>query len=188
VTFTYKRPWEDEALKTERITFEVDGDAGGGKLTLAQAMEIATNSECGQKGTLVGEAFYNADTGTWWFDLDVKDDKEYCDPACVVNEATGKAEINWRCRGVPGPTEMSTIVPDTGALPLPEESLQIAKQFLLDSPSFDGVAGSVEYVHMAAARCPSCWAFIFEYETMDGTAKATIMVEQGRVTSANFGN
>ena len=99
VVFTYKRPWEDEVLKTEQVTFEVDGDAVGGKLSLSEAMEIAMNCECAKEGTLTGPAFYNEDTGTWWIDLDAKDKKEYCNPACVVNEATGEAEINWRCTG-----------------------------------------------------------------------------------------
>lgn len=366
VTFTYKRP-------NEQVTFKVDGDAVGGKLTLAQAMEIATNSVCVLDGTLTGEPFYNKDTGTWWIDLDARDQKEYCNPACVVSEATGKAAINGRCMGalpplnqdpidgeldlVPDPAESGdsvsqaqaighppspapvlwvgdtyallldsnpttgyqwqvefdesllelvdqryepgwgnvvgaggkevfvfrglavgiadvgftykrpwenkalktewntinvkgdvagdptdgelkteritfnfqdllglledvasdkdptevelkplpvtdgvplpppdsealtlTIVPATIPVPLPEESIQIAKQYLLDSPSFDGVEESVKLAHIAAARCPLCWAFTFHYETEDGTAKATIMVEQGKVTSANFGN
>jgi len=221
VVFTYKRPWEDEVLKTERVTFNVEGSMAVEKLSLAEALEIAMNSECAVEGALMTDtAFYNPDTFTWWIDLDVKNKKEFCFPVCVVNEATGEAETNWRCMGVPGPGQepkdeelvpvpligsvpgaplpegielpqeppAEGTIPDTIPLPLPEESIQIAEQFLLNSPLFDGVAESVELVQIVAARCPSCWAFIFKYESEDATAKAVIMVEQGKVTSAEVGS
>ena len=108
VTFTYKRP-------NEHVTFNVDGDAVGGKLTLAQAMEIATNSVCVLDGTLTGEPFYNEYTGTWWIDLDARNQKEYCNPACVVSEATGKASINGRCMGALPPLDQD---PTDGELKL----------------------------------------------------------------------
>lgn len=65
-------------------------------LTLADAKQIAINSECGDrfKETYV----CNEETGTWWIDLDIE--KEGCNPACVVNLETKEAEINWRCTGL----------------------------------------------------------------------------------------
>ena len=102
VVLTYKRPWEDEALKTESFNINVAANAAGQKLSLSEAMEIAINSECAEEGTLLMDtAYYNPDTFTWWIDVDVSNPKEFCpSPACVVSEATGKAEINWRCMGV----------------------------------------------------------------------------------------
>src|SRR6056297_2765869 len=68
----------------------------GGILTLADAREIAEQSECGDR--LTGEYFCNENSGTWWLDLDI--DKEGCNPACVVDVVTREAEINWRCTGL----------------------------------------------------------------------------------------
>jgi hypothetical protein len=70
----------------------------GEKMSLAEAKEIANNSDCVQQGSLRGEYFCNENTGTWWFDLDIQ--KEGCSPACVINLSTKKAEINWRCTGL----------------------------------------------------------------------------------------
>jgi len=65
-------------------------------MTLADAKEIAINSECGNR--LKDSYMCNEYTGTWWIDLDIK--KEGCNPACVVNTETEEAEINWRCTGL----------------------------------------------------------------------------------------
>jgi hypothetical protein len=68
-----------------------------------EAREIAETSECGEAGDLKQSAFYNDWTATWWIDLDAE--KEGCNPACVVDVRTGKAEINWRCTGVLAPAD-----------------------------------------------------------------------------------
>lgn len=68
----------------------------GKTMTLADALEIAINSDC--EGSLTDTAICNPDTGTWWIDLDVE--KEGCSPACVVDVETGTAETNWRCTGL----------------------------------------------------------------------------------------
>jgi len=70
----------------------------GEKLSLTEAKEIASTSECDQQGALEDTYMCNEDTGTWWIDLDIQ--KEGCNPACVVNVATKQAEINWRCMGL----------------------------------------------------------------------------------------
>ncbi len=72
------------------------------KLTLAEAIEIARNSECTEKGLLGDIYVYNEYTKTWWIDLDMNEEfeQDYCNPACVVDEKTKTAEINWRCTGL----------------------------------------------------------------------------------------
>jgi hypothetical protein len=73
----------------------------GEAMSLSEAEEIALESECVQEGRLTGESFCNDFTGTWWLDLEIE--KQGCAPACVINVATKKAEINWRCTGlIPG--------------------------------------------------------------------------------------
>jgi len=76
----------------------------GESMSLFEAMQIAITSECGDqlKGYLEF-SMCNADTRTWWMDLDIE--KEGCNPACVVNIATKEAEINWRCMGLVEPEE-----------------------------------------------------------------------------------
>ena len=64
-------------------------------LTLADAKQIAINSECGDR--LKESSICNEDTGTWWIDLDIE--KEGCNPACVIDVITKEASINWRCMG-----------------------------------------------------------------------------------------
>jgi len=109
----YKRPSEDEALKSQRLILNIGVDAAlAEKMTEAQARQIAMNSECEQEGALEENAFYNDWTGTWWIDLDIQ--KEGCSPACVVDVATETGEVNWRCTGVLPPMPGSpTPVPHT---------------------------------------------------------------------------
>ena len=71
------------------------------ELTYEEALLIAQDSECTEKGTLTDTYIYNEFTKTWWIDLEMKPqfENELCNPACVVNEETKTAEINWRCTG-----------------------------------------------------------------------------------------
>lgn len=87
--------------------------AGEG-LTLDEARAIALDSPCMDEGGLTGTYVYNENTATWWFDMDVE--KEGCAPACVVDEETETAEINWRCTGLipeEGQTEEQETVEET---------------------------------------------------------------------------
>lgn len=71
-------------------------------ITYSEAYSIAENSTCLEKGTLSDNRVYNGNTRTWWIDLSMKPEfkREGCNPACVVDEITGTAEINWRCTGL----------------------------------------------------------------------------------------
>ncbi|HEC20959.1 MAG TPA: hypothetical protein ENI70_00400 [Candidatus Peregrinibacteria bacterium] len=85
-------------------TFEITGKAASrtSALTLEEAIAISQKSECTEKGSLTDNYNYNESTKTWWIDLDMNEEfkKEFCNPACVVNEETKTAEINWRCTGL----------------------------------------------------------------------------------------
>ncbi len=79
------RPWEEPCVE--------------GSITLDEARAIALNSSCMDEGDITDAApTYNNVTHTWWFETDIV--KEGCMPACVVDEATRTAEINWRCTGL----------------------------------------------------------------------------------------
>lgn len=87
------------ACSSGEIEFYVQGECVAMSMEAAKA--IAEESECTEKGTLTEYYFHNANTKTWWFDLSMMPEfeQENCNPACVVSEETGEAEINWRCTG-----------------------------------------------------------------------------------------
>jgi hypothetical protein len=64
-----------------------------------QARDIA-EATCIKGGESLAPGIYNAGTKTWWFDANLNATKDGCNPACVVNEDSKKAEINWRCTGL----------------------------------------------------------------------------------------
>jgi hypothetical protein len=72
-------------------------------MSVEQARDIAEQSSCMDEGPLTGDGFYNENSRTWWFDLDVE--KEGCNPACVVNVVDKTTEVNWRCTGALPPEE-----------------------------------------------------------------------------------
>jgi len=86
------------ACGSGEIEYYVEGECG---MTIEDAMAIASNSECTEKGFLLDESFYNENSKTWWIELEMEEEfkKEQCNPACVVSEADKTAEINWRCTG-----------------------------------------------------------------------------------------
>jgi hypothetical protein len=64
-----------------------------------------------KEGGLKNFSFYNENSKTWWFDMDVV--KPGCNPACVVFEENRTTEINWRCTGAI-PPENETNPPPIG--------------------------------------------------------------------------
>jgi hypothetical protein len=77
-------------------------DIEGSTLSYVEALQIAQNSDCLNDGFLLDTYSYNGVTKTWWIDLEVRDRSlaERCSPACVVDEDTLTAEVNWRCTGL----------------------------------------------------------------------------------------
>jgi len=73
------------------------GTSGSAKMNTDEAKQIAEKSGCVEEMQLTENVTYNENTKTWWIDL--KGGKEGCNPACVINEDTKVAEINWRCTG-----------------------------------------------------------------------------------------
>ena len=86
-----------------------------------------------------------------------------------------------------------------------EESLNIAQQFLKNSPTykFDGIEETLKHQETLTLRCPYCWQFIFTFDSRqagygDRTGQmlaqvitphtARITVEQGEVTYAVLDN
>jgi len=75
-----------------------------GTLSEAEARVIAEKA-CIKGGEALSAGIYNANTKTWWFDANLNATRPGCNPACVVDEATKIAEINWRCTGLIEPTK-----------------------------------------------------------------------------------
>lgn len=74
--------------------------SAAGSLTADGAYRIAIASECAGVGNLSGAPHYNANSRTWWIDLEPREANPLCHPACVVHEDTNEVEINWRCTGL----------------------------------------------------------------------------------------
>jgi hypothetical protein len=71
-------------------------------LSYEDALAIAEVSECVEQGALLDEYMYNENSKTWWIELQMHPESEIegCNPACVVDELSMEAEINWRCTGL----------------------------------------------------------------------------------------
>jgi hypothetical protein len=76
------RPWEEPCE---------------GTVTVSEIRQIAA-TVCSDTGNISEEITYNANSKTYWMDLDTV--KPGCSPACVVFEENRSAEINWRCTGL----------------------------------------------------------------------------------------
>jgi hypothetical protein len=75
------------------------GEAPHMGLILEEAQQLALASSCIDEGPILLENYtYNNFTHTWWFEMDIE--KPGCSPACVVDEETLAAQINWRCTGL----------------------------------------------------------------------------------------
>ena len=65
----------------------------------AEARKIA-EATCIKGGESLDESgFYNPNSKTWWYRANLNATPQGCNPACVVHEDTGEAEINWMCTG-----------------------------------------------------------------------------------------
>ena len=93
---------EGEKVVEEKVVGEgsISDDAICGEMKFSEARELGKKGECGDLGTYKENAFCNENTRTWWIDLACYDEKEGCNPACVINMDTGEVEVNWRCMGL----------------------------------------------------------------------------------------
>lgn len=134
-------------------------------LSEAEARVIAEKS-CIKGGEVLETGIYNQNSKTWWYEANLNATREGCNPACVVNEETKIAEINWRCTGL--------IVPKSSA----EE---IQKLFVEKYPKYiqtmttivnqeigNYVRGSVSFVPgepggvFLAAKVNGKWQLVFD--------------------------
>jgi hypothetical protein len=69
-------------------------------MTEEEARKIAEETCIKGGDSLETSGLYNPNSKTWWFDANLNVTQPGCDPACVVSEETGMAEINWRCTGL----------------------------------------------------------------------------------------
>ncbi len=83
---------------TDTTVIDTNAEEICASMTIEEAISIAEESGCMEEGELLETYVCNDYTGTYWIDLEVEG-YPLCNPACVVNIETGKAEINWRCTG-----------------------------------------------------------------------------------------
>lgn len=142
------------------------GNKIGMKFNEAEARLLA-EKYCVKGGETVSPGNYNEETKTWWFDANLNATKPGCNPACVVSEETGKAELNWRCTGL--------IVPEVSAADAIRElfrkkypkyastiSVKIGKE------TMSHARGSVSFVTGApggiflAAKIDGAWTLVYD--------------------------
>lgn len=68
-------------------------------LSETEARTLAEES-CIKGGEALENGIYNDSSKTWWYEANLNSVREGCVPACVVDEATKTAGINWRCMGL----------------------------------------------------------------------------------------
>jgi len=69
-------------------------------MTEEDARNIALNSQCVDGATLAETGMFNENSETWWFDIEMDEPRQGCNPACVVYQQSKAVEINWRCTGL----------------------------------------------------------------------------------------
>lgn len=84
--------------KPDNPVLEPDEPVQSASLSEEEAAVIAER-DCIKGGEALDPGIYNEATRTWWFDANLNATRPGCDPACVVDEDTRQAEINWRCTG-----------------------------------------------------------------------------------------
>jgi len=84
----FDKDWYDKVKPLPFLPEEIHSIASGTK-------------ECSTTGILTDKFVYNENSKTWWIDLERMPEleKDGCNPACVVNEETKTAEVNWKCTG-----------------------------------------------------------------------------------------
>jgi hypothetical protein len=83
-----------------RFNFTSGGDVLPNSNMAEQEARTIAEATCIKGAESLASGTYNAGTKTWWYDANLNATREGCSPACVVNEISKTAEINWRCTGV----------------------------------------------------------------------------------------
>jgi len=109
--------------------------------------------------------------------------------------------LGWRWTGSVTGLEGEITVEEPMSQVSAESSQMVAGTFVMNSPTFvfDGIPDTLELTDMAAARCPYCWVFTFEFDSAqagygDRTGQelaqvithhtAVVTVEAGDISSA----
>lgn len=91
-----------DKVEEELTDISICYSPNGNRMTYEDAL-IKAEAGC-EDGKLSDEHFCNDSTGTWWIDFIPDEEKEGCNPACVVFVDNGSTEINWRCTGLREPS------------------------------------------------------------------------------------
>ena len=161
-------PWANTPATTDRTD--------SGVMTEDKAREIAREVAGFEGGDLANETgFYNENSKTWWFDADLPNTPDGCNPASVVYEDTGVGEINWRCTGLIEPdtadellteADMNTIIVGLFAEKYPENSGDISVN--INNQTSDHARGSVSFEegmaggNWLAAKVDGQWQLVFD--------------------------
>lgn len=94
-----KSPYRDCTVNDNLVYLEVETCKAptGESMSYFEALNLFNNEHCSWEGSPKETHFCNETTGTWW--IDIQTYRKGCNPACVINVATKKAEVNWRCTG-----------------------------------------------------------------------------------------
>lgn len=149
----------------EFATCPTGGEKPIEKLTEAEALIIAKNT-CVGEGETLEPGYYNENSKTWWFDANLKNNKEGCHPACVVSEETKTAEINWRCTGLINQKDSVEELQKIFAAKYPKYAKTM--QVIVDQEVADHVRGSIIFENSApgglflALKINGAWQIVFD--------------------------
>lgn len=131
-----------------------DGASKDSIMTEDDAQKIAKDFCIKEGETLSFPGNYNEVTKTWWFDANLKETNEGCNPACVVSEETKTAEINWRCTGLLVPPDtISDSGPNVGSGGNSTARCGIENCHGLDISCGPNVAEMCTMMYQAGDRC-----------------------------------
>lgn len=134
-------------------------------ITETDARIIAEKS-CIKGGEALGTGIYNKNSKTWWFDANLNAVREGCNPACVVSEEAGTAEINWRCTGLKEPEGTAGQIQKLFALKYPKYAGTVAVN--INQETEDHARGSISFEIGAAggiflaAKIDGKWQIVFD--------------------------
>lgn len=155
------------------------------RLSQGEAYRVANASNCSSAGRLNGTPSYNQFTGTWWIDLDPIEPNPLCHPACVVNDTTGEAEVNWRCTGLVPPLHEEEYLnltcrsPSGAAMTLGE-----ALRFASTGPCAGN--GTMTERHMCNAGTGTWWIDLEPKEPAPGCSPACVVHLEDGMSEVNW--